>query len=199
MACFWRVAGRAATFVSLCLATLAFIPRVDAETLVFQQGADGYGGTVDTFLKGAAPDTSQGSAAVIEWDGEDGGGINYALLRFEDLFGSGAGQIPSGSTIHSAILTYDIANTGHLGDVNEVLVPWTSATTYNNFGGSPGVQPDDYGVFVGGAPGNALGSASLNVTASLVRWLSNPASNWGWIFRPTGTDGVEIRDRKSVV
>lgn len=193
MASFWRVAGRAAVFVSLCLATLAFIPRVDAETLVFQQGADGYGGTVDTFLKGAAPDTSQGSAAVIEWDGEDDGGINYTLLRFEGLFGSGAGQIPSGSTIHSAILTYDIVNTGHLGDVNEVLVPWTSATTYNSFGGSPGVQPDDYDVLVGGAPGNALGSASLDVTASLVRWLSNPASNWGWIFRPTGTDGVEIR------
>jgi hypothetical protein len=50
MACFWRVAGRVAIFVSLCLPTLALIPRVDAETLVFQQGADGYGGTVDTFL-----------------------------------------------------------------------------------------------------------------------------------------------------
>ncbi len=193
----WQVERGAALLVSLVLVTLAAGSPVLAESLVFQQGAGGYAGAVDTFLKGSAADTPQGSAAVIEWDGDDGGGVNYGLLRFEGLFGSGPGQIPPGATIQSAILTCDIINIGHAGNVNEVLVPWTASTTYNNFGGDAGVQPDEYGALVGTANGGVLGGMDLNVTASLVGWQANPTGNRGWIFRPTGTDGVQIRSSES--
>jgi len=164
-----------------------------SDTLVFRQGLDGYTGVQDTFLKQAVPSSTFGWSTVVEWDGEDGGGQNFGLLRFDDIFGTNAGQIPPGSVIASATITYDVINSGNTASVNEVVADWSQGNTYNTFGGDPGVQADEYAAFVGTASGSS-GTRSFDVTTSLAAWSNAPSSNKGWIFRPTGgTDGVEFR------
>lgn len=183
---------RAARTAAVVLAGV-MISTGQGATLTFQEGVNGYAGTVDTFLKQASPGTSFGGSVVVEWDGEDAGGQNIGLLRFDHVFGVDAGQIQPTDTITSATLSYEVINPGHDATVNEVVVDWDETTTYNNFGGDAGVQSDEYGAQVGMA-GGATGTRTLNVTSSIAAWTTTPSLNKGWIFRPTGgTDGVEFR------
>ena len=165
-------------------------------TVTFKNGVSGYTGTVDTHIMQAEATTNHGALESVEWDTDDPQGTGqykYALLRFDNIFGSGAGQIPLGATIQSATLRYIVFNTGAAADVNEVSVGWTEFETWNGFGGDAGVQADEYGTARGSASGTANGVQSVNVTASLVAWANSPSANRGWIFRPTGTDGVDFR------
>ena len=166
------------------------------ETASFQQGADGYTSAVDTTLMQSEGSTIHGALPEILWDADDPSGTgqsNFALIRFDDIFDFDGGPIPVGATIQSATLSYVVFNVGNPADVNEVIVDWATGETYNSFGGDAGVQTDEYGVSLGSATGPSMGVQSIDVTESLARWATNPSSNRGWIFRPTGTDGVDIR------
>lgn len=168
------------------------VSGVAASTVTFRQGIDGYSGTVDTYIREAAPSTSHDGAS-FEWDGSDPvGNENFGLIRFDDIIGTDPGQIPPDTIIHSATLTYYVYDIGDPADVNEVSIDWSETVTYNGFGGAAGVQPEDYGAYVGSASGNT-GAQSIDVTASLAAWASDPSSNHGWIFRPTSGGGVEVR------
>ena len=175
----------------------AFSSATDAATLVFQHGASGYAGTVDTFLKQSAGGSSQGGLLVVEWDGSDGSpaGPNIGLVRFDNIFGVLAGQIQPGDTITSATFTYVVNNPGNSANVSEVLVDWNESVTYNTFGGDPGVQGDEISTQFTTADG-ASGTRTIDVTGSLVAWKANPSLNKGWIFQPSGDDGVEFRSRE---
>jgi len=169
------------------------------DTLTFQSGVTDHGQTTDTWLQGASGNANHDGAAVTEWDGSDGGGENFLLLRFDQLFGALPGQILPTDQITSATLTYSCINPGDSATVNEVVVDWSppTPTTFNNFGGSPGVQPEDYGVEVGTAPGGT-GFQTFNVRSSIVSWAADPSLNRGWIFRPTfGANGVEMRSSEA--
>ncbi|TGV62728.1 hypothetical protein EN803_36865, partial [Mesorhizobium sp. M2D.F.Ca.ET.160.01.1.1] len=65
-------------------------------TVVFQDGLNGYAATLDTTLDQAKPTTSFGSDIAVSVDKADAGVANakQALLCFDNLFGSGPGQIP---------------------------------------------------------------------------------------------------------
>ena len=161
-------------------------------TVSFRDGVNGFTSTIDTHIRLAAPSTSHGLLTTFHWDTEDGGTPNspkFGLLRFDNIFGSGPGQIPTGSTIQSATLTYTVTDVGDSATVNEVAVDWLETVTYDGFGAAPGVQAGDFGALVGTASG-AVGAQTLNVTASLAAWSTNPTANRGWIFRPTATDGT---------
>ena len=165
-------------------------------TVTFKNGVSGYTGTVDTHIMQSEATTDHGALESVEWDTDDPQGTGqykYALLRFDNVFGSGAGQIPLGATIQSATLRYVVFNTGAAADVNEVAVGWTESEIWNGFGGDAGVQADEYGTARGSASGTANGIQSVDVTASLAAWANSPSANRGWIFRPTGTDGVDFR------
>jgi hypothetical protein len=168
-------------------------------TATFQEGVNGYSGTVDTYIMQDDqdnPTATHGAEDTNSWDTDDPlgtGQYNYALIRFENVFGSGAGEIPVGSTIQSATLRYVVYNTGAVANVNEVAVDWTESVTWNTFGGDAGVQSDEYGASRGTASGAAISAQTVDVTGSLAAWSSNPTANKGWIFRPTGTDGVDFR------
>jgi len=73
-------------------------------------------------------------------DGESSGGIMWALLRFEKHIRQRPNQIPIGSAIESAVLSYNVINEGDTGRVYEVLVDWDEDVNYGNFGGDTGVQ-----------------------------------------------------------
>lgn len=165
--------------------------------LSFTPGVGGYSATVDTYIMGASPNTDHGAFGSVEWDGDDPGGTaqdKIALVRFDSIFGAGPGQVPLGATINSATLTYSAFNGGHPSDVHEVLSDWSEGVTYNAFGGDPGVQLDEYGDLVEAASAFvSIGVHSVDVTASVSTWSNAPAQNRGWVFLPTGTNGVDFR------
>ncbi len=174
----------------------------NAETSVatFQQGASGYAGAVDTFLRGTtAGNTNFNNNTNLEWDDNSGTTTDeIALVRFTNLFTSEGGPIPNGATITSASLTYWTTSSssapGNPANVYESLVNWTgSSVTYNNFGGEAGIQTDEYSpALIASAPATALSTQyTINVTASVQRW-SNGTPNYGWIFLPTASDGVNL-------
>ena len=140
------------------------------------------------------PDTAYGDETWVEWDGDEprnSGKDNFGLLRFEDIIGTGAGQIPPGSTVLSATLTYTVDNSGDSATLNEAAVNWTESTSYNTLGSTAGVQSEDYGDEVASVDGSSTGSHSVDVTDSIQGWLEGE-TNFGWIFRPTADDGVEF-------
>jgi hypothetical protein len=169
-----------------------------ATTVSFQEGSGGYAGTADTFLQQAAPTSNNGALETVEWDSDDPAGTgqdNIALLRFDNIFGVGPGQIPAGSVISSATLFYTVSNTGNAGNVYESLVDWTEATAWDDFSGagSPGVQANEYANLVASAAGGSATTFAVDVTASVARWSANVSTNKGWVILPTASDGVEFR------
>ncbi len=168
--------------------------------VAFQQGVDSYSGTVDTFIRGTDEgDTNFSDETDLEWDDNtDTTTDEITLIRFTDIFSSEGGPIPDGATIVSAILTYTTTDSSSAGgddaDVYESLVDWPESTvTWNNFGGDAGVDSDEYENLIDSASANSNSTAySIDVTASLQRWSADPSANLGWIFLPTGSDGVTI-------
>ncbi len=166
----------------------------------FQQGIDGYAGTVDTFIRGTDEgDTNFSAETDLEWDDNSGTTTDeITLIRFTDIFSSEGGLIPDGATIVSATLTYTTTDSSSAGgdeaDVYESLVDWPESTvTWNNFGGDAGVDADEYENLIDSASADNNSTAySIDVTASLQRWSADPSANLGWIFLPTGSDGVTI-------
>ena len=182
----------ACTGLGACSITIDSAKDVEAEfgiappesTLTFQQGVGGYAGTQDTYILETSPTSSFGTLDSFEWDTEETGGNansrKYGLLRFDSIFGSGAGQIPVGSTIVSASLDYTVWNntTNGPGSLNPALVSWDESTTYNTFGSTAGVQAEDFGAQVADVPAASMQTYSIDVTASLAAWSANPTRTW---------------------
>lgn len=174
-------------------------PPVDGgqveQTLTFQ--APGYSGTRDTYIWEGEPDDNFGSENELWWDLEFRGALDaHTLLRFENIFGTGADQIPVGSTIVSATLAMQVTDPGVAdpGELHELLVDWGEYTaTFENFGANPGAQVnEDYAPEVVAQLPFMMAPAELQVTSSVARWAIDPATNRGWIFVPRNTNGVEI-------
>ena len=166
-------------------ATVNYTKTPTTVTVTFQEGVSGYTGTIDTYVREEAVDTQSGSLNGFEWDNNATAGNmldEISLLRFENIFGSNAGQIPPGSTILSATLQYKISTDtnaqGGTGNVYESLVTWPETVTWNTFGDDAGVDTDEYANLIGDAPATTAGMAyTVDVLASLQRWSANPESN----------------------
>jgi len=170
------------------------------EALTFQDGVNGYSGTHDTFLRQSDPDVPQGADVLFRWDTEDPAPNQLiGLLRFADIIGDGERQVQPGSTILSAALVVTIEDPSQApaGTIHVALVDWDEATaTWNNYGGDAGVQDDEWGTQRGEAP-IGPGAFTLDVTADLQAWLTAPAANHGWIFRPQSWDGIRASSSES--
>jgi hypothetical protein len=181
------------------------LPTLEVNTpvgiFVFRDGEKGYNGTADTWINnGTDIDTVQGEENYFGFDGSDAGGKNYGLLRFDDIIGTGAGQIPPGTTITSAKILLSIVDSGDAGTLHEILPGPADQPTYfddanttcTTFGDGyepwPGVHYAEDPV--ADVPGES-GRIELDVTATVQKY-SNGEKNMGWIFVPTGTDGVDI-------
>ena len=160
-------------------------------TQTFQQGVNGYSGTVDTFLHGAISNQDKSSATSLNIDSYNWGSPVHSLIRFEDIFGSQAGQIALDDTINSAILEIDVSNPGNSFKVHELIQNWADTSTWNSWGS--GIQAN--GVEAASTPVAttnwvSTGILQIDVTASLQAWQADPTTNKGWAFLPTGSDGV---------
>jgi Tfp pilus assembly protein FimT len=169
------------------------------DNITFQHGAAGYSGTQDTYLWGDIPNTPVGSDPDIQVDVTDNGQPQHGLIRFDNIFGSGAGQIPYGSTINSASLTvnvFDPSAGGATIGLHRMLVDWSEATaTWNSM--TNGIQPNDIeassaadGTLVN--PGGSGAQSFTDLAGALQAW-SDGAPNYGWAIFSNDADGWDAR------
>src|SRR5687767_12878235 len=86
------------------LRRVRFRPALDAlevratpAVLTFQEGANSYAGTHDAEIRGASATTNFGTVTPMNVDLDDAGGQSFVMLRFANVFGTAANQIPTGS------------------------------------------------------------------------------------------------------
>ncbi|MEY4566892.1 MAG: hypothetical protein RLY14_1862, partial [Planctomycetota bacterium] len=165
-------------------------------TTSFQQGVGGYTGTFDTFLQQNSATTSNAAAVSLNVDSDDPAGTGLdvqTLLRFENLFGDSAGQIPANAILHSATLQLQVTNSGSSMNLHRMLSNWTAIDTWNST--TNGIQNDGVeAVATADLSSGAVsvGMTSLNVLSSLQAWRTAPSTNRGWVLLPTGSDGVDF-------
>lgn len=192
-------------------------------TLTFQQGLNGYTGAQDTIVRsnetasgtgqsgnGDSRNSNFGSLVSLSIDGDDGSPgskPNQGLIRFDNLFGTGAGQIGAGDTILSATLTLQVFDVGSGLTVHNLLTNWNASTaTWNSLGN--GLQVD--GVELGtqvlasfGANNSSanvgLGALSIDVTSSLQGMQAGTLPGFGWALLPfaAGTNGIDVHSSEA--
>ena len=171
------------------------------QTISFQQGVNGYTGTVDTLIQGASPNTQHGSDLSLNVDGSDRGSEVQALMKFADLFGNGNGQIDPNAQIKSAKLELQVTNPGNSFELHRMLTNWSNNSTWNSLGG--GVQTNDVEALIAAdAKTGTVGTGplSIDVTSSLRAWQINPQSNFGWAFTSSGGhDGVDFNSAEGTI
>lgn len=164
-------------------------------TTSFQTGVGGYTGTIDTFIESDKPTSDNSTATKLVADISP---VNQILIRFDNIFGSAAGQIPWGSTITSASLAVDVENTGANGaliELHRVLVPWTDTSNWNSL--VAGISINDIEAFT--AAESTLSDPSTNgsqtfsgLAASLQAW-SNGDANYGWVVTNNNANDWKLR------
>lgn len=196
--------------VAAALAAAVVHPAQADSTLLFQHGLNGYAGAVDTMVRSAGAAEAYGSLDYISVDGDDGSpGLqpNHGLLRFDDLFGNGAGQIQAGQVITSATLTLQVSNPGSGLKLHDMLTPWSESSTWSSL--VAGVQADGIEASLAAlqtvgannsAENVAIGSLMLDVTASLLA-AQGGAPLYGWALIPfvNGTNGIDFATREFAV
>jgi hypothetical protein len=165
-------------------------------TTTFQQGVNGYTGTVDTMLQQGSTDSEFATWDVI-WIEEDpsGDGVRQALIRFDDIFGNGPGQVPVGSQIVSATLSLTTANVtggpGPGGEFYMMLQPWTATDTWDLW--TDGIQPNgyeayDYPTTEAGTGANTTvvgaGAHSFDLSYDVYYFSLGYYDNNGWVIIP---------------
>jgi autotransporter-associated beta strand protein len=165
-------------------------PTVNVQTVSFQQGVNNYTGTTDTMILQSAPNQTNQSATTLSVVNNPGYS-SEGLLQFSNIIGNGAGQVPPGAKIVSAMLQWTTSTTSNTNcELHRMLVPWSDATaTWNSMGGgisANGVQavatPD---IIVSPTGTSAAPQTTVNVTQSLQAWAGG-AANDGWAMLPDG-------------
>jgi hypothetical protein len=184
-------AARALTLCTLFLLS----PAANAAVDTFQEGVSGYSGTQDTFLEQNTPDTSHDESLVkVENDAPQ---IQHGLIRFDNIFGGGAGQIPLGSIINSATLTVEVDNTSSAGAqirLHRMLVTWPENATWNSM--TNGIQVDDVEAKSAhdaqvADPASTGPEVITGLAAALQAW-SDGDPNYGWVLISNSTDGWDV-------
>jgi hypothetical protein len=148
-----------------------------------------------TLLRQSTPDTNYSAATLWTVDGDNpatSAQKDITILRFDNLIGGGAGQIPAGSVVYSAILKLQTTDLGHSATVHKMLVPWTASTaTWNSM--TSGVTANDVeasSVVEVTTGTTAIGVTALDVKTSVQQWVSGDVNNgWAIIPLPGSIDG----------
>ncbi len=165
-------------------------PKLLLASIAFQQGVSGYSGTVDTMTSASNPAVIYSTAGSLN---VHGGPDTQGLLRFDNIVGDGAGQIPLASTILSATLELQVTNDGHPVALHAMLQSWSETDTWNSL--VNGVQADDVEASVNAdatIESVTRGLHQIDVIDRLQSWSDNPAGNMGWVLLPTGSNAVEF-------
>ena len=184
-------------------------------TFTFQQGVGGYEGQEDTVIFSRDRDTNLGTEGHISADQQDFANVRQGLLKFDNIFGGGPGQIPFGATINSATLelfVQDSSNAAMQMSLYRMLTDWDEpVATWNFFGGLTGgiggVQasegessdlPPDALLLDPKITPNSATAGIFDVTKSLEYWAAG-ADNFGWLVESAATNGWDFRTNNSNV
>lgn len=100
---------RLALVLAVGAAASSALAQVSSTVVSFQQGVDGYAGTFDILLSERPSfDGTLGASTpnyFLDGSGANGSPDEQGVIRFDDIFGTGPGQIPQGATILRASLT----------------------------------------------------------------------------------------------
>jgi hypothetical protein len=177
-------------------ALLHFTTSAHAATATFQQGVNGYTGTADTYGNATTPTTRFPNNAIVLVDGLSP--VAHGLIRFDNIFGAGPGQVPLNATISSATLTLRTSNNGDPVWFHRMLVAWDETNNWDEFATSgPGLQADD--VEMSATPDFSFSPTtpvprvdSFDVTATVQGWFAGTFPNYGWGITNSLTDGWQF-------
>jgi hypothetical protein len=164
-------------------------------TLTFQEGVNGYQGTIDIEIWAVSPNTCLEGNPNASSDADNDGGESQILLRFESIIGDKPGQIPPRSTVHSAKVVVSAFDEGNPVHLHRMLVPWKRTATWNSM--VAGVTADGLEAskkvdsFTFGKVSASTSEIPFEVTDTVQAWVSGEA-NYGWVFINTGTNGWDF-------
>ena len=174
----------------------------------FQQGASGYSGVKYTTIKGSDPLVGQRDWRLYSFGLPGNTNQIAGLLQFDDIFGSGAGQVPAGSTISSATIIYTLyTNWGGTMYNYPMLTSWDQTTACHSYRGYSAGAPTAYwgggssatagpasgvdfnpslgaSVAISGSRGQTL---TVDVTDIVKQWQSGALANNGLVLFGSGT------------
>ncbi len=186
-----------------------WLPANSATEASFQQGTNGYASTVDTRIRQNAPTTAYATVTTVfsDWAVSGTSDNEQVLMRFDNIIGAGAGQIPAGAEVEAAVL--DLASTGgnamgNGGTFHQMLISWQDTNTWNDLGGgilANDVQAVSANSAVAGSPLLAPtgfvpgGYHTFEMSADVQSWVSGTRPNYGWTILPwpNGGDGWGIQ------
>jgi hypothetical protein len=161
----------------------------------FQQGVNGYSGTVDTEIWALAPTIILESNPNASSDADNDGGESQVLIRFEGIVGTAPRQIPPRSTVHSAKLVVSAFDQGNTVNLHRMLVPFDRSATWNSL--VSGVSADGLEAsrhkdsFTFGTIAANSSEIVFEVTDTVQAWVNGDA-NHGWVFLNTGGNGWDF-------
>jgi hypothetical protein len=181
--------------VTVAAGIAADAPAPGKTSLTFQNGVNGYEGTIDIEIWAVAPNTCLEGNPTASADADNDGGESQILLRFESIIGDKPGQIPPNSTIHSAKVVVSAFDPGNPVHLHRMLVPWKRTATWNSM--VAGVTADGLEAsqkvdsFTFGNISATTSDIPFVVTDTVQAWVNGEA-NFGWVFIDTGTNGWDF-------
>jgi hypothetical protein len=148
------------------------------------------------------PDTNAGTAANINVDGANPHA--HAVIKFINVFGDGAGQVPLDSTIVSATLGVNCTNSGNMMKLYRLIenwaegeVTWNKASTGELWGNGGADGPGSNAGFAIDGDCTATGWRTMDITQFVQEW-SDGAANFGIVLTDSGgTDGIDFDSSES--
>lgn len=147
-------------------------------TASFQEGVSGYSGTQDTYIERVNGGTAHGGDGSLKVD--DGSPNDMqTLIRFDNLFGTGAGQIPYGSAITSATLTVHVTNddAGDVVTIHRMLVDWSELSTYDDLAAGVATDGSEASAALYTLDGGIDGAATFTGLAAVLQAWANGEAN----------------------
>jgi hypothetical protein len=188
-----------ATFLLSLSANLLFVTAVPAaeptSRVTFRQGVGDYASTVDTEIWFLAPNTILESNPNASSDANNDGGESQVLLRFDDIIGAEAKQLPPHATVRSARLLVSAFDQGDTVNLHRMLVPFDRSATWATV--ISGVSADGLEAsrhkdsFTFGKIAASTSEIVFDVTDTVQAW-ANGSANHGWVFINTGGNGWDF-------
>jgi hypothetical protein len=157
----------------------------------------------DAQITADTPTIADGSGVSINVDGQTPHA--HGLLKVPALIGTGAGQVPAGAIVTSAVLQLDCTNAGQAMRVYRLIENWSEDdATWNQRAagtawGAAGAEgsASNAGVSLT-ADCTVTGQRLVDLTLFAQEW-ANGAPNYGVVFIESGTDGVDFSSSESSV
>jgi len=152
-------------------------------SLSYQQGADNFTGTEDSYVDGDMPGSNYGNDSQLSLDTSP---ARRSLIKF-DVVGYGEGKVPYDSTINEANISVNVFDTGDVVSVYSVAGNWSEdSITFNNAPSRAAYLEDSF------SP-SSTGTYNFDITHAMTDWVNQTRENHGVYLYPGGTNRVNLR------